>query len=290
MTSFINQVRSVAENKTVSSEISSKTACSEKSISKDFEWLLTQVPEEFQFEAYSPNLQKITSVQDDGNFDKFGGIPAFEGKVAWPWCEECGQDMQFFFQATHPRLNKTFQMFKCLNDLDHYRISCINYRNCIPFDQLISSSMTDKIKKTAYTHFEQKSGEALNVYKLNPSLINCSVDQGGASQRDGSDPAIYHCYKITDYTKHIEIYSGDAEDHCKDEAISSTEIQQIIKTERSKYSNFTFDGTGNSCQDGKEEIGECVIHFGTSEFLPYLWADDGDAHIDEDCELYCETC
>src|SRR5579871_2586157 len=79
---------------------------------------------------YWPTVERVRSVENDGNFDKFGGMPSFEKnqKINWPRCKTCDTPLQFFFQLTDPFKQKTFQVFNCLEDLHDTRISYIDYK------------------------------------------------------------------------------------------------------------------------------------------------------------------
>jgi hypothetical protein len=253
-----------------------------------------------------------------------------ENKVIyWPRCDICRNDMQFFFQVTSPITKQTFQMFMCLDEkcyMKFYRgniflqdrywyISYINYKSCIPFDQLDQYKIIDKLHSASSMN-EVKAKPSKIIYvppsKLNflkENAYNSGVNQEtyrrsaeikhlcahrspekfyfcppGSGEHKNCP---YQCYKVTSYQKHIEVgdyisiltylnKNGIAGD---DE--DSTLLEMISETQSL---SFKFGGIGQTCQDAIDS--HYHLHFGNENYLPYMWGDGGYAHISKSLNLY----
>ncbi|CAH6418705.1 Hypothetical protein POVN_LOCUS424 [uncultured virus] len=86
--------------------------------------------------VYTPEVKRVTDAKEDGDFDKFGGIPSVDEDFEWPVCEGCKRPLQFFFQLTDPRTGRTYQLFSCvtpdcplIHDAGSYLIRYIDYED-----------------------------------------------------------------------------------------------------------------------------------------------------------------
>ena len=121
--------------------------------------------------THSPKVTPIVSKEQDGNFDKFGGLPSFtrihvddfnvfgqnfdeteyieilNEEYFWPKCQYCKVFMTFFFQVTNPFKAKTYQMFMC-TQCQNENDACINeidYKKCYNFNDLINGNFEEKV-------------------------------------------------------------------------------------------------------------------------------------------------
>lgn len=128
----------------------------------------------FQREIYtSSNFIEIDQ-NNDGNFDKIGGIPSVKiNRFGWPDCYIHKCYMQFFFQVTvpiniwkqHIKLNKNYydinnnviQLFVCLKckGIGQWG-SCVNYISydkCIPFNNIMDNILASFRKNYINEHY-----------------------------------------------------------------------------------------------------------------------------------------
>lgn len=87
----------------------------------DAKKLLRLVPKRYTTPIFVPKVEKVTSAEQDGDFDKFAGLPSVEKDFKYPMCGCCGKPMHFLFQLTIPEgmrkegKGPVVQMFQCLN-------------------------------------------------------------------------------------------------------------------------------------------------------------------------------
>lgn len=193
-------------------------------LDKQLKQLLEILPENLIKKTYCPTIEKITSFENDGNFDKFGGMPSMKlyddedededvkdnsGKkyLEWPCCAMCGEPMRFFFQLTNPFNNKTVQMFQCTkgdcytvcDDRSSY-LQYINYKECIPFSEIHkhklfckNQNILNDVKKYSYNYFVDTDEEYLHNWLNKKYTVNT-----------------YQCYKVVKFVSHTEL--GDLDD------------------------------------------------------------------------------
>jgi hypothetical protein len=167
---------------------------------------------------FFPSVERVSSSEDDGNFDKFGGIPSFyavdlelyddnekksKEEIDWPDCYYCKKPMQFFFQLTDPFKKKTFQMFKCLGKLCNYEtISNIDYEKCLPISSVVlPPEISESIKKYSYNFYTDDMEQYFSNW------INYRYTGGEEEKNQKFRP--YQCFKVSRWDQAEELTNLD---------------------------------------------------------------------------------
>jgi hypothetical protein len=123
--------------------------------------------------AYIPIVNPMKDPNEDGNFDKFGGMPAiprisldeynetdhnFDEEQfleslsdycdeLWPICEHCKIPKTFFFQLTDPKTLTTYQMFMCVkcNNESTACVREIKYDECYSINEIITGLFKESV-------------------------------------------------------------------------------------------------------------------------------------------------
>lgn len=241
-----------------------------------YEDLLELIPDKYKATVYTPTVERVTCMENDGDFDKFGGIPSVEKEFKWPQCRVCGTKMTFFFQLTSPIEEMTVQMFHCLGAGQKYY--------CKGFDKG-NASYIRYIDYKDYT------------------VTNCT-ERDTTIYEDTSKNGAFKCYRVTAWQPQVELKNWRAVEQLLPDYIrrqvdweawgfqSKEETKELHDDVYDLYWNhridgFKFGGDGSSAQ--MESYPGYMLHFEKTDYLPHMWDDCGYAHISTDLKFVMDS-
>lgn len=207
-------------------------------------------------EAFEPAVERVQDPDQDGDFDKFGGLPSVAPAFVWPVCGSCALEMQFFFQLTRPG-GQTFQMFQCITgsgrpDEGALSIGC----KCNNSALYYIDYATHSIANVGATQRAQICAGAYDYSESDHEQYGAWLNNSYLASRP------YQCFRVTNWLSAAEpeadpdpprVYFGPPSAWCVKE----------LHGDPNKY----------------------VLHISDAYFLPYMWGDAGRAHINTRLEL-----
>ncbi|CAH6418709.1 Hypothetical protein POVN_LOCUS429 [uncultured virus] len=269
--------------------------------------------------AYCPDVKRIIDAKEDGDFDKFGGVPSVEPDFKWPTC--CNRPMQFFFQLTNPMTGRTIQMFNCI-DKGCYgggafssKIRYISY----DFHKMANLAEAERALHVKYAYAEYEKEYYNNWLNLRYGYIPyaCFRVMGWRTKKTFVVPSERLIDLLASSGYMLQVPKPDVKAEAKAEAKPEGKVLTAEELEEAKleaeakqeeeeierenaylsdlYYNTSaytrelhFGGLGNSCQG--VDYSKMQLHFSGDEYLPYMWGDAGDAHIGWNLKLEMDCC
>lgn len=263
-------------------------------ISENFDKIFDALPDDLKAITYTPKVQFIDNQFKDGDFDKFGGAPSVEKNFVWPVC--CKMKLAFFFQLTPPAYYQTkpgyaIQMFNCVECADSPFIRWIDYQRVDENSVRWCVSLPDVLSKIVLSYFNGYSiynceTRDLMAYDKQRSVM---YHQNGIVERDYK--CAFPCYKVMGWTEKVELAGGvnfqglmDRFSTNEDDAELATKTELFIDKFCEMEAGLKFGGQ-IQCVQGLDHDKKEFLHFQECEYMPYMWGDSGDAHIDTDLEM-----
>lgn len=277
---------------------------------------LKYIPDKYGREIYIPKFKKITNMNDDGNFDKIGGIPSADkdhiinNTIYWPKCQKCKVNMQFVFQLTPPK-KFTVQFFMCVNRNcegisrvnkkeieDTTIIRKINYDNCIEFDKIKDLYEKDaplsSIIKHAYNYYntddlkcyeELLEGKEYQYYKEYQCYKVDKIDKNYDFNHEEDIDDIVECFNQLLADGKIDKWCCDKDCENNDNIYDCECFRNILDSMLGAHGchPVKYGGYGMSAQGFIYD--DTLISIDQSIYIPWMWGDAGFANISEELEL-----
>jgi len=247
---------------------------------------LEKVPPEFKTQVWSPEVTRITSPEEDGDFDKFGGIPSVEKDFKLPSCKECKGPLQFFFQLTDPRtkeISEAYQLFVCMKNCGEH--TCLARKVDYKTYSVKNFPSPEPYLKHAYSYKE----EGKEYY------------ENWLNSKYGQIP--FQCFRVVKWNSSTELIGKDLlvenyadllEGSCDDPDEKAHRFVYLLHEKSAPSTPFAglnavkFGGDGESCQGISYH--DCDLHFADTEYLPYMWGDAGYAHLGIELRVRSDCC
>ncbi len=271
------------------------------------------IPAQYKATVYTPELKRITDVKEDGDFDKFGGMPSVEPGFVYPVCKGCKHPLQFFFQLTSPITGVTMQMFHCIHSRicdastdDQPYLRCISY--AVARAAHLDAGTRERFTKAAYANTDDD--ETYHAKWLSQGY-------------PATTP--YQCFRVAAWVAKRELRNPESgkpsvrvlrdiftpgkgrgpiaptgmpsfapilplPDTC---GLDGKEIESLMDeydqlADEVRVNGLKWGGSGDSTQG--IDYAEYALHFGDTHYLPYMWGDCGFFHISESLKVASDCC
>lgn len=248
--------------------------------------------------VYFPQVKKIE--RETGLEEKFGGMkPFFKKGEIWPTTQYL-EPLVFICQFKDPRKNNN-NLIRVFLDKDLIEWESFEHYEGYPLYKgkpFISKINLDKYKDLQDKNITfplKKFQDEIYENQKKPSKYKIIPQSKNQIKKEIEEEFIMPCYKITSWKKDKELKYYEEiylKLYGKSNSVNSFNQELYDKYENSKYApsmGIKVGGTPQAIQDEEIVKDYKLLQLTNMPYSPFLWADEGIAHINDKLELYFDS-